>query len=127
MNPIVFFDGVCNLCNGAVRFILARDPAGRFRFAPLQSQAAERFLGDDRPAESIILLEGGKTHTKSTAVLRIARGLRFPWPMLYGFVAVPRPWRDWIYNWVARHRYAWFGKREFCMVPSPELRRRFME
>lgn len=127
MNPVVLFDGVCNLCNGAVRFILARDPAARFRFASLQSEAARRLLGNDAPAETIVLWEAGKIWSKSTAVLRIARGLRFPWSLCYAIVAVPRPLRDLVYDWVARHRYAWFGKRESCMVPTPELRARFLE
>ena len=124
---VVLFDGVCNLCNGAVRFILARDPAARFRFASLQSDAARRLLGDGGPAETIVLLDAGKTYVKSTAALRIARGLRFPWPLLNAFVAVPRPVRDLIYDWVARHRYRWFGKRDTCMLPTPELRERFLE
>ena len=124
---IVLFDGVCNLCNGAVRFILARDPEGHFRFASLQSETARRLLKDDAPAETIVLIEAGKTYTKSTAALRIARGLRFPWPLLYALVAIPRPLRDLVYDWVARHRYAWFGKRETCPVPTPEVRWRFME
>ena len=127
MNPVVLFDGVCNLCNASVRFILARDPGGRFRFASLQSQAARRLLGDRFTGESIVLLEAGKIYTKSRAALRIARGLRFPWPMLYAFAAVPRPVRDAIYEWVARHRYAWFGKRDSCMLPTPGLRGRFLE
>ena len=124
---MVLFDGVCNLCNGAVRFILARDPAGLFRFASLQSEAARRLLRDDGRAETIVLLEAGKTYTKSTAALRIARGLRFPWPLLYAFVAVPRPLRDLVYDWVARHRYRWFGKRETCLLPTSEVRGRFVE
>lgn len=127
MKDVVLFDGVCNLCNGAVRFILARDPAGRFRFASLQSDAARRLLKGDGPAETIILIEAGKTYIKSTAVLRIARGLQFPWPLLYAFAAVPRTLRDPVYDWVAHHRYAWFGKRESCMVPTPELRARFLD
>ena len=124
---VVLFDGVCNLCNGAVRFILARDPGERFQFASLQSEAARRLLRDDGRVETIVLLEAGKRYTRSTAALRIARGLRFPWPLLYAFVAVPRPLRDLVYDWVARHRYAWFGKRDTCLVPTPEVRRRFLD
>ena len=127
MDPIVLFDGVCNLCNGAVRFILARDPRARFRFASLQSEAARRLLGGDPPAETIVLIEAGKTHTRSTAALRIARLLRFPWPLWYGWIVVPRPLRDGVYDWVARHRYRWFGRRDTCMVPTPELRDRFLD
>jgi len=124
---IVLFDGVCNLCNGAVKFILARDPRGRFRFASLQSNVARRLLHGDASLESIVLIEAGTTYTKSAAALRIARGLRFPWPSLYALVAVPRPLRDWVYNWVARNRYRWFGKRDMCAVPTPQLRGRFLE
>jgi len=127
MARIVLFDGVCNLCNGAVRFIVARDPAGRFRFASLQSETARRLLNDVAQSETIVLIEAGKTHTKSAAVLRIALGLRFPWPLWFAFIAVPRPLRDLVYDWVARHRYAWFGKRESCMAPTPELQKRFVD
>ena len=122
----ILFDGVCNLCNGIVRFVLARDPAGRFRFASLQSAAARRLLGDP-PLETIVLVEGDAVFQKSAAALRIARKLRFPWPLLYTFMIVPRPIRDLIYEWVARNRYAWFGKRGSCMVPSPEVKNRFLD
>jgi predicted DCC family thiol-disulfide oxidoreductase YuxK len=124
---IILFDGVCNLCNGFVQFVLERDGAGRFRFASLQSEAARRVLKGEPPAETIVLLERGRTYLKSAAALRIARGLRFPWPILYAFVVIPRPLRDVIYDWVARHRYAWFGKRESCMLPSPQMRGRFLD
>lgn len=123
---IVLFDGVCNLCNGVVRFILARDPAGRFQFASLQSEAARRLLGEV-PPETIVFVDDGATFTKSAAALRIARKLCFPWPLLYAFIAIPRPIRDLIYQWVARNRYAWFGRRESCMVPSPEVQDRFLD
>jgi predicted DCC family thiol-disulfide oxidoreductase YuxK len=125
--PVVLFDGICNLCNGAVRFIIARDPAAHFRLAALQSEAARRLWGEDPPVESIVLVEAGVTYTKSTAVLRIVRGLRFPWPLLSAFMVVPRRLRDAIYDWIARHRYRWFGKREVCMLPTPEIRGRFLE
>jgi predicted DCC family thiol-disulfide oxidoreductase YuxK len=122
--PVVLFDGVCNLCNGVVRFIIARDPSARFRFAPLQWPVAGAAPGT---ADSIVLVEAGKRYTRSTAALRIARGLRFPWPLLYALVLTPRPLRDAVYDWVARHRYGWFGKRAACMVPTPEIRGRFLE
>jgi predicted DCC family thiol-disulfide oxidoreductase YuxK len=124
---IILFDGVCNLCNGLVQFVLARDGAGKFRFASLQSAAAVRLLGSDGPVETIVLIEAGKTYIKSAAALRIARGLRFPWPILFGQVVVPGPLRDWIYDWVARNRYRWFGKRDACMLPTPQMRGRFLE
>jgi predicted DCC family thiol-disulfide oxidoreductase YuxK len=124
---IVLFDGICNLCNGAVRFILVRDPRGRFRFASLQSNVARRLLKGDGPPETIILIDAGKIYSKSTAALRIARGLRFPWPLLYGLVIVPRFLRDVVYDWVARNRYRWFGKRDTCMLPTPQMKERFLD
>jgi len=125
---VLLFDGVCTLCNGFVRFVIERDPAGRFQFAPLQSAAAARLLGVARPPlpDSLVLLEEGRLFTRSTAALRVARGLRFPWPLVYAFVVVPRPVRDWVYDAVARNRYRWFGRRDVCMVPTPELRSRFL-
>ncbi len=127
---IVFFDGVCNLCNGAVQFVIRRDPAARFRFAPLQSPAAAARLGvhvasQARP-DSLWLSDGGKIFDRSTAALRIARHLTAPWPVCSLLLVVPRPIRDWAYDLVARRRYQWFGQRAECMVPTPELRSRFL-
>ena len=130
-SSVILFDGVCNLCNGFVTFVIARDPAGRFQFGPLQSQAAQRLLGsidsNDASPDSVVLVENGRVWSRSAAALRIARGLSFPWPLAYVFVVIPRPLRDWIYNLVARNRYRWFGKRDVCMVPTPELRARFID
>jgi predicted DCC family thiol-disulfide oxidoreductase YuxK len=125
---VLLFDGVCTLCNGFVRFVIERDPPGRFQFAPLQSEAASRLLGAaPQPLpDSLVLVEDGRLFTRSTAALRVARGLRFPWPLAYVFVAVPRPLRDWVYDAVARNRYRWFGRRDVCMVPTPELQSRFL-
>lgn len=124
--PVVLYDGVCRLCQASVRFIVRRDPAGRFRFAPLQDRAAAAWLDrrPDRLSDSVVLVEGGTVHTRSTAALRIVRRLRFPWPLLYGLVIVPRPLRDAVYDAIARRRYAWFGRDESCPVPSPEVRAR---
>lgn len=125
------FDGVCNLCNGFVRFVIDHDPGARFRFASLQSSAADALLNgrlQRGPArDSVVLVEDGQFYTQSTAVLRVARRLRFPWNLSYAFVVVPKALRDGVYAWVARKRYAWFGKREVCMVPTPELRGRFLD
>ncbi len=127
---VVLFDGVCNLCNGFVRFVIPRDPLGRIRFAALQSEAARRLMaptgvtrGD---ADSIVLVERERAFVRSEAALRIARQLRFPWPLLYGLVVVPRPIRDWAYDIVARNRYRWFGRRDVCMMPGPETQDRFL-
>lgn len=129
-NGLVLFDGVCNLCNGAVRFILKRDRAGYFSFASLQSAAAGRALAEHglAPAlNSIVLIEGGRLYQSSDAVLRIARRLGAPWSWAYAAVVVPRPLRDWLYRIIARNRYRWFGRREACMLPTPELRGRFLD
>ena len=77
--------------------------------------------------DSIVLVDDGRLYVRSTAALRIARRLRFPWPILWVFMAVPRPLRDWVYDVIARHRYGWFGKRDSCMVPTKEIRDRFLE
>jgi predicted DCC family thiol-disulfide oxidoreductase YuxK len=130
-HAVVLFDGVCNLCNGAVNFIIDRDPAGYFRFAPLQSDAAAPYLNgaDDGAADlgTNVLVEGGQTYVRSTAALRVARRLTAPWPLLFLAIAVPRPLRDAVYNWVAHNRYDWFGKRNECRLPTPGLRDRFLD
>lgn len=128
---MILFDGVCNLCNAFVDFVIARDPDARFRFASLQSDAARRLLsGMELGAargDSVVLVERGQVFTQSEAALRIARRLGAPWRFAYPLVAVPRPIRDWAYQFVARNRYRWFGKREACRIPTPDLRRRFLE
>jgi len=131
MASLVLFDGLCHLCNGFVRFVIARDPDGRFQFGALQSAPARRVLDlhdtpNPRP-DAIVLVEEGQVFTRSTAALRIARRLTFPWPLAYAFVAVPRPLRDGIYDLIARYRYRWFGRREQCMVPAPNVRSRFID
>jgi predicted DCC family thiol-disulfide oxidoreductase YuxK len=131
MAPLVLFDGVCNLCNSVVQFVIARDPRGRFQFGALQSAAARRVIEEhgapDALPDAIVLVEDGRLYTRSTAALRIARRLTFPWPLAAVFLAVPRPLRDRAYALVASRRYRWFGRRETCMVPTPELRARFIE
>jgi predicted DCC family thiol-disulfide oxidoreductase YuxK len=130
VSATILFDGVCNLCNGFVQFVIARDPHARFRFAALTSDPAKQLLdasGVRQPLpDSIVLLQDGAVYVQSDAALRIARGLAFPWPLLYGFIAVPRGIRDWIYGSIAAHRYAWFGRRDSCMVPTPGVKQRFL-
>lgn len=135
-HPLVLFDGVCNLCNGVVSFLVERDPHAILRFASLQSEAARAALrgvagplaADDggRPA-SIVLVEGGRVYRESTAALRTTRHLRGAWPGLAILLVVPRPIRDGVYRWVAQNRYRWFGRTDTCRVPTPEIRARFVD
>ena len=128
--PIVLFDGVCNLCNGSVQFLLKRDREGRFRFAALQSDTGRSLLAehglDPNALSSVVLIEDGKIWQESSAALRIARYLPGAWKLLRVFAAVPRPLRDAVYRWIARNRYRWFGKTETCWLPTPELKARFL-
>jgi predicted DCC family thiol-disulfide oxidoreductase YuxK len=128
---LVLFDGVCNLCNAIVRFIIPRDPHGHFQFAPLTSQAAARALAavplaKDLP-DSVVLVEDGRVYTRSEAALRIFRRLTFPWPLASCLVVLPRGLRDRLYDFVARRRYRWFGRQDRCMTPSPSIRSRFLD
>jgi predicted DCC family thiol-disulfide oxidoreductase YuxK len=129
--PLVLFDGVCNLCNGAVRFLVPRDRTGLLRFAHIQSATGQAVLRQHGLSitdwDSFVFVEDGRAYVKSAAAFRIARFLRRPWPLLRLFRCLPRPMTDWLYDRVARNRYALFGKRDQCLVPSEELRGRFIE
>jgi predicted DCC family thiol-disulfide oxidoreductase YuxK len=129
-NPIVLFDGVCNLCNGSVQFILRHDPSGRFRFASLQSSVGQDLLARFGMApgrlDSVVLVEGDRWFRESDAALRIARGMSGGWKALAVFRVIPRPIRDAAYRFIARNRYRWFGKQETCWLSTPELRGRFL-
>jgi predicted DCC family thiol-disulfide oxidoreductase YuxK len=128
---LVLFDGVCNLCNGSVRFLLRRDRRRRFRFAALQSAAGQAALRrhalSSARLDTIVVIENGRTWTKSAAALLLARRLPWPWPLLAVFAIVPRALRDALYAWVSRNRYRWFGRRESCMLPRPEDAGRFLD
>lgn len=129
--PVILFDGVCNLCTGSVRFVIARDSRKQFRFASLQSPVAEKLLGAQTRAgdrlESVVLVVGERTYRKSTAALLIARRLDGLWPLLSALRVIPRPLRDAVYDWIGRRRYRMFGKRDVCWKPQPELAERFLE
>ncbi|UOQ71893.1 thiol-disulfide oxidoreductase DCC family protein [Hymenobacter cellulosilyticus] len=122
---IILFDGVCNLCNGFVQFVIQHDPQGHFRFASLQSATGQALLAEHgltlgaAGPETVMLVEQNRIFTHSTAVLRIARQLGGAWMLLYAFIVVPKVLRDAAYRFVARHRYQWFGQREACMLPTP--------
>jgi predicted DCC family thiol-disulfide oxidoreductase YuxK len=127
---VILFDGVCNLCDATVRFIAANDPRGNFRFAPLQSAAAVRLLARHGrapgPPASIVTIDADGVLERSAAALRIARGLRAPWRWLAALAIIPVQLRDPMYGLIARNRYRWFGRRDVCRLPSPELAGRFL-
>ncbi|HAZ99334.1 MAG TPA: thiol-disulfide oxidoreductase [Halomonas sp.] len=127
---IVIFDGVCNFCNGAVNFIINRDPEGTFAFTPMQSELAQeltqRFNVPDVGMDTLVLIKAGKCYVLSDAALEIAKDLKGPWRFCYAFKVVPRPIRDAIYKLFARNRYTLFGKKEACMVPTVEVKSRFV-
>lgn len=129
-HPIILFDGVCNMCDGFVQFVMKRDRKGAFRFAPLQSEAGQSLLQhfglDENALDSVVLIENGKYYTKSTAPLRTAKRIGGVWALNYGFVIVPSPIRDWVYDFIAKNRYRWFGEKDSCMLPTPEVRARFL-
>jgi predicted DCC family thiol-disulfide oxidoreductase YuxK len=128
--PVILFDGVCNFCNGAVNFVIKRDKKARIQFAPLQSEKGRLFARQhgftQEDMKTFVFIEEGKVYTKSTAALRVCRYLGFLWPLCYGFIIVPKFIRNGIYDWVAKNRYKWFGKKEMCMMPTPEVRTRFI-
>jgi len=128
---LILFDGVCNLCNGFVQFLIKRDPAGKFRFASLQSDFGRsqliRFNLNPDLLHSVIVIEGDNVLQRSDAALRIVNQLGGPWKILTALKIFPKFLRDALYNVVARNRYKVFGKRDSCMIPTPELKARFIE
>jgi predicted DCC family thiol-disulfide oxidoreductase YuxK len=129
-NAIILFDGVCNFCNNSVNFIIERDSDNYFKFAPLQTEIAEELAKkhgiDKENTDSIILIEDNKAHTHSTAALKIARRLDGIWSLFYVFIIVPKFIRDFFYKTFAKYRYKLFGKKDVCMMPTPEIRERFL-
>ena len=128
---LILFDGVCNLCNGFVNFLIVRDKENKFQFGSLQSAKVQSLLREyQHPTDEIstvIVIENNKLYSHSTAVLRIARKLGGAWPLLYGFIIIPGPIRDFFYKLVAKNRYRMFGKKDECMIPTQELRAKFIE
>jgi len=129
-HPIVLVDGVCHFCQGLTKWIIKRDPEGKYHFASLQSNVAKKLLEKGNLStdsmDTFVLIEDGKYYTRSTAALRLAKGLKFPYPLLYVLIIVPKFIRNAVYNTVARNRYRWFGKDEACMLPTPEIKDRFL-
>jgi predicted DCC family thiol-disulfide oxidoreductase YuxK len=130
MGAIVLFDGVCNFCNGTVNYIIAHDAAGYFKFTPLQSEAGEELVRkygiDTAETDSVILIEDERSYLHSTAALRIAKRLDGIASWAQAFIIVPRPIRDLLYKLFAKYRYKLFGRQDTCMIPTPEIKARFL-
>jgi predicted DCC family thiol-disulfide oxidoreductase YuxK len=129
--PIIFFDGVCNLCNGSVQFVIRHDNKKQFLFAALQSPMGEQALQhvagkEKKPVDSIILYKKGKYYSRSDAAMQIIKELGGFWRLGVVLYIFPASLRNGIYDWVARNRYKWFGKQNECMIPTPELKSRFL-
>ncbi len=129
---IILFDGVCNLCNGAINFIIKRDKHKMFVYASLQSEIGQKLIAErninTQEIDSILLIDPGIAYYhKSTAALQIAKHLRGGYPLLSAFLILPKFLRDWVYDIIARNRYKWFGKKDSCMIPTPELKALFID
>lgn len=131
LKPIILFDGICNLCDGVVQFIVRHDPNKKFLFTSLQSEAGQTLLKQYQlPREnfnSFLLIQDGKVYNKSTGALKVARQIKGVWKWLYIFIIIPTFIRDAVYSWIAKNRYEWFGKKDICMIPTPELKARFLK
>jgi predicted DCC family thiol-disulfide oxidoreductase YuxK len=129
--PIVLFDGVCNFCNYWMNFAIKRNSKKNLKFTTLQGETAKQILPqyniNPTSLSSVIFIDKGKAYTQSSASLRICKYMDGGWKLFYGLIIIPKFIRDVIYNWIARNRYKWFGKKDSCMVPTPELRERFLE
>ncbi len=128
---IVLFDGFCNLCSSSVQFILKRDTRNQFFFGSLQGKAGQQYLAKYKlPADnlhSFMLVEDDKLYRRSTAALRVLRHLGGGWSLLYAFIVIPAFIRNAVYNWIARNRYKWFGKKEECWIPTAALKAKFLD
>ncbi len=129
-HPVVLFDGVCNFCNDTVNIIIKLDKKGVFKFAPLQSDIGQRYLESfghsNKDLSTVVLISDGNLYTKSDAALHALKHLGGIWHCLRIFTIVPRPIRNAVYDFIAKNRYKWFGKKDECMVPTPEVRARFL-
>ncbi len=127
---IILFDGVCNYCNSMVNFVLLQDKKKKFLFAPLQSVAAQKLLEEyhlpKSDFDSFVFIDDGKTYLSSSAALKVMGKLPWYWQWTQVFWIIPKPLRNWVYSIIAKNRYKWFGKKEVCMVPTPEVRSRFL-
>lgn len=129
-HPLVLFDGVCNFCNATVNFLIRQDKAARLRFLPLQSEFGQQLLEEyNLPKthfDSFVFIKKGKAYISSSAGLKVIRELPWYWKWVQALWVIPKPIRDALYNFIARNRYRWFGRKDQCMIPTPELRNRFI-
>jgi predicted DCC family thiol-disulfide oxidoreductase YuxK len=129
-HPILLFDGVCNLCNSMVTFVIKRDKKATFKFASLQSDVGQNILKEHSlpmtEFDSFYYVEGKRIFTKSSAALKVAKELDGAWKLFYPLILIPKPLRDIVYSYVAKNRYRWFGKKDQCMLPNPEMQKRFL-
>ncbi|QOR65207.1 thiol-disulfide oxidoreductase DCC family protein [Cytobacillus suaedae] len=129
MQRIILFDGECNFCDQSVQFIIKRDSKGYFKFTSLQSEIGIELLNKfnaPKDIDSFVLIEDNRCYFKSSAALRVCKKLRGAWKILYVFLVLPKTFRDFFYEIIAKNRYKWFGKKESCRIPSPEERKRFL-
>ncbi|BBM82588.1 thiol-disulfide oxidoreductase DCC family protein [Candidatus Uabimicrobium amorphum] len=128
--PILLFDGVCNFCDGTVNFIIDRDPHKNIRFAALQSESGQQLLKkfslDTENFDSLVVVHKGRYFKKTSAVWRVVRWMKFPWNLLSIFIVIPPFIGNFFYDIVARNRYKWFGKLEYCRMPTPDIQERFL-
>jgi predicted DCC family thiol-disulfide oxidoreductase YuxK len=129
-HKVILFDGICNLCNASVNFIIKRDKNDTFRFAALQSDVGKKlvlkFNIDTANTDSIILIDEDKSYIKSTAALHISKTLSGGYPLFFAFIIIPQFLRNWVYDYIAKNRYKWYGKKESCMIPTPTLKDKFL-
>ena len=129
-HKIIVFDGVCNLCNTSVNFVIKRDKKDVFRFAALQSEIGQKYISEfninPKETDSIVLIDDGKCFVKSTAALHITKFLPGAYPLLFGFIIVPKFIRNWVYDYIAKNRYKWYGKKDNCMIPTKEIKGKFL-
>jgi predicted DCC family thiol-disulfide oxidoreductase YuxK len=127
---VILFDGVCNLCNASVQFVLLRDKKDYFQFASLQSDYGQQLLQKHnlptQNFDSFVLVENNVVYSQSTAALRVAKYLSGAWKLMYAFIIVPSFLRNIVYNFIGKNRYKWFGKQEECMMPKPEWKQKFL-
>ncbi len=127
---VILFDGVCNLCNASINFILKRDTKNQFLVGALQEEAGKKLLSNfevnPKYLDSLVLIEDEKIYFRSTAALKIAKHLSGLWPIFYGFIIFPSGIRDGVYDWIGGNRYRWFGKKNTCRLPTPEEKAKFL-